>query len=107
MTSFFGGLTGSVDIEIILDKKINAKVFKYRNKKGERCKLPVYEGNDDISGVIQLNLKDTKKYEHLGCKVSLIGYLGTFFYLRKKFIAIKICVHNFTLLQKNFNQLEF
>lgn len=34
VSSFFGGLAGSVDIEITLDKKINQKVFKYRNKKG-------------------------------------------------------------------------
>jgi hypothetical protein len=26
--------------------------------------------------VVNLTLKDTKKYEHLGCKISLIGYLG-------------------------------
>lgn len=91
VTSFFGGLTGSVDIEITLDKKINSKLFKYRNKKGERCKLPVYEGNDDISGVVQLNLKDTKKYEHLGCKISLIGYLGTFFIKKEIYSDKNLC----------------
>jgi vacuolar protein sorting-associated protein 26 len=78
VTSFFGGLTGSVDIDIILDKKINQKIFKYRTKKGERIKLPVYEANDDITGIVQLSLKDTKKYEHLGLKISIIGYLGIF-----------------------------
>jgi vacuolar protein sorting-associated protein 26 len=76
VSSFFGGLSGSVEIDIILDKKEKSEVFKCRNKKGERLKLPVYQGNDDISGVVNLTLKDTKKYEHLGCKISLIGYLG-------------------------------
>jgi hypothetical protein len=51
-----------VDIDITLDKKENQKIFKFRTKKGERIKLPVYEGLDDISGQIQLTLKDTKKY---------------------------------------------
>ena len=37
--------------------------------------MPVYTGNDDITGVVNVELKDTKKYEHLGVKVMLIGYL--------------------------------
>lgn len=44
--------------------------------KGEKYKLPIYCGNDDISGIVKVELKDTKKYEHLGIKVMLVGYLG-------------------------------
>jgi vacuolar protein sorting-associated protein 26 len=43
--------------------------------KGEKVKLPIYTANDDISGTITVQLKDTKKYEHLGIKCFLIGYL--------------------------------
>lgn len=37
--------------------------------------MPIYSDNDDISGIVKVELKDTKKYEHLGVKVTLIGYL--------------------------------
>jgi hypothetical protein len=39
-------------------------------------KLPIYNKNDDISGTVNVQLKDTKKYEHLGIKCYLIGFLG-------------------------------
>lgn len=39
-------------------------------------KLPIYTANDDISGQVKVELKDTKKYEHLGIKCMLVGYLG-------------------------------
>ena len=48
-----------------------------RPPKGEKYKLPIYCDNDDISGVVKVEVKDTKKYEHLGVKIMLVGYLGT------------------------------
>lgn len=41
-------------------------------------KLPIYTANDDISGEVKVELKDTKKYEHLGIKCMLVGYLEIF-----------------------------
>ena len=38
--------------------------------------LPAYINDDDITGKIDLELDDTEKYEHLGLKYYLIGYLG-------------------------------
>ena len=76
MTNFLGGLKGSANMEIFLDKKKDQKYFKVRPPKGEKYKLPVYSGKDDLTGVLKVELKDTKKYEHLGIKIMLIGYLG-------------------------------
>jgi hypothetical protein len=76
LSSFFGGLTGGVEIDIKFDLKENQKYHKIRNGK-DKTKLPVYFKNDDMSGTVSVSLKDTKKYEHLGIKCYLIGYLCT------------------------------
>lgn len=62
MTSFLGGLKGSINVEIVLDPKPDQKHFKVRSPKGEKFKLPIYTANDDISGEVKVELKDTKKY---------------------------------------------
>ncbi len=46
-----------------------------KSAKGEKVKLPVYTGDDDCTGEVRVILKDTKKYEHLGVKCNLVGYL--------------------------------
>lgn len=76
ISSFFGGLTGSVEIDIKFDQKENQKFHKIRNGK-EKIKLPVYNKNDDMSGTATVTLKDCKKFEHLGIKCFLVGYLCT------------------------------
>jgi len=77
ISSFFGGLTGSVEIDIKFDLKDNQKYHKVRNGK-EKIKLPVFTKNDDMSGTVAITLKDSKKYEHLGIKCYLVGFLGIF-----------------------------
>jgi len=76
LTSFFGGLTGGVEIDIDFDLKEHQTYHKIRLSKGEKIKLPVFTGNDDLSGTVNVSLKDTKKFEHLGIKCFLVGYLG-------------------------------
>lgn len=71
-----GGLKGSINVDITLDSKPNQQYFKVRSSKGEKVKLPIYTGNDDISGEVRVELKDTKKFEHLGIKCMLVGHLG-------------------------------
>lgn len=61
ISSFFGGLTGSVEIDIQFDLKENQKYHKIRNGK-EKIKLPVYNKNDDMSGTVNVQLKDSKKF---------------------------------------------
>lgn len=50
VTSFLSGLKGSINIDVILDKKPDQKYFKVRAPGGEKVKLPIYTANDDISG---------------------------------------------------------
>ena len=64
---------GFVVIEIL---KFKQKYHKIRNGK-EKIKLPVFEKHDDMNGTATITLKDTKKFEHLGIKCFLVGYLGT------------------------------
>ena len=65
-----------MEIDIKFDPKENQKFHKIRNGK-DKVKLPIYNKADDMSGTVSVNLKDTKKYEHLGIKCYLIGFLGT------------------------------
>ena len=81
LSSFFGGLTGTLEIDVSFDPKPAQKYHKVRNGK-DKIKLPVYNKNDDMSGTVKVNLKDTKKLEHLGIKCYLIGYLCTSLSLR-------------------------
>jgi hypothetical protein len=55
--------------------KENQKYHKIHEGK-EKIKLPVFTKNDDMSGTVEVKLKDTKKYEHLGIKCFLVGFLG-------------------------------
>ncbi len=64
-----------MEVDIKFDLKENVKYHKIRMGK-DKVKLPVYNKNDDMSGTVSVSLKDTKKYEHLGIKCFLIGYLG-------------------------------
>lgn len=97
-----GGLKGSLSIEIALDRKPEQKYFKVRGEKGEKVKLPIYTGNDDISGEVKVELKDTKKYEHLGVKVMLIGYLCTLD-LMQKYSATRISLPSSTLYPSSYS----
>lgn len=55
-------MKGSATIDVTLDKQQDQKYFKVRSSKGEKFKLPIYSGDDDISGIVKVELKDTKKY---------------------------------------------
>lgn len=75
VTSFFG-FGGTVNIDVILDPTDRKKFWSIKDTNGKRVKLPIYVGEDDISGVVAVQLQDTKKFEHLGVKIELIGHLG-------------------------------
>jgi hypothetical protein len=53
------------------------KFWKVKDASKKVVKLPIYGGDDDISGTVIVKLEDTKKFEHLGLRVELIGHLGT------------------------------
>lgn len=39
--------------------------------------LAVFKGEDSISGVVELNIKEGENLEHFGVRVMLIGHLCT------------------------------
>lgn len=72
----FGGTNASIDIKI--EGLENRKHTTIREKNCDPKKLPVYIGDDDISGTIDVKLSKGKKLEHLGIRVELIGHIGKF-----------------------------
>ena len=98
-------MTGNVEIDIKFDLKEDQKYHKIRKGK-EKIKLPVYNKNDDMTGTATVSLKDTKKFEHLGIKCYLVGYLGMLYFMQKS-SQIKICVLNSHLYRRSWNLLEF
>ncbi|CAM6004627.1 unnamed protein product [Sphagnum balticum] len=75
VTSFLGGLSATVSISIVLDCTPHRKTVTLKRGKHDTCQLPVYFGNDDISGSISIEIKNSTKYEHMGLKCFLIGRL--------------------------------
>lgn len=67
-----------LDIEILLDGEESRKHVEVSNNttsntKALRDRLPLYEDGESISGIVTLRVKEGKRVEHLGVKVSVIG----------------------------------
>lgn len=69
------GFGGSVELGVLLDPTDRRKFLKVKEK-GKSKKIPIYFGQDDISGVVTVEVKDTRKFEHLGLRIDLVGHLG-------------------------------
>lgn len=56
----------------------------FRTKAGGKKtkKLPVFMGNDNISGQIEVKISPDSTVEHMGLKVYLLGHLSTQFLIR-------------------------
>lgn len=44
---------------------------------GDPIDLPVYSGNENVSGVVDISLPPGKKIEHQGIRIEMIGQTGT------------------------------
>ncbi|SCV00332.1 LANO_0F06326g1_1 [Lachancea nothofagi CBS 11611] len=68
-----------IDIEILLDGEESRKHVEIANSSNNptartlKDRYPVYEDGESVSGIVTLRVKEGKKLEHLGVKVSLIG----------------------------------
>jgi hypothetical protein len=84
VTNFFEGLatniTTAVAIGITLDSTSHGKTTKVK-RDGGLIDLPVYSGSDEISGTIEVEIKNTNRYEHLGLKCYLVGLLCIFSFI--------------------------
>jgi hypothetical protein len=80
-------MSGTVNLSISLDSTDHQKTSTFKVE-GNYVTLPAYTGKDDISGRIDLELKNSTRYEHFGLKVFLIGLLGKT-HLIKKYITTR------------------
>jgi len=71
----FLGIGGTPIVEIKIDGLDKRKHIPVKDKEGQSVKLPLYTGDDDISGTVELSMGKLKKFEHQGVKVELIGHI--------------------------------
>lgn len=67
------GIGGTPVIEIKFDGVETRKKVAVKSRDGKVEKLPLYTGEDDISGTVDIYLNKMKKLDHSGIKVELIG----------------------------------
>ena len=75
MVTFFENLASPATIDIRIDAKPNIKFLKAKIANKSR-KLPVFMGDDSISGQVELKVAEEAEIEHFGVKVYLLGLLG-------------------------------
>lgn len=76
--SLFGLVAGSATIEITFDNLDGRKNVPVKDKDGSIVKLPLFQGEDDISGKAEINIGNSKKLEHTGIRVELIGKIESY-----------------------------
>lgn len=50
------GFGGSLNLDIVLDPTSRKKFWKTKNAQKQKVKLPIYSGDDDLSGVLIVEL---------------------------------------------------
>lgn len=75
MASFFGMGGGNPTIDINIDGLENKKHVLMKGKNIEPYRLPLYVGDDDVSGTVSIKLGKNKKFEHTGIRIELIGHV--------------------------------
>ncbi|CAD8058956.1 unnamed protein product [Paramecium primaurelia] len=73
MASLLNMVQGQPIIEVTLDGIETRKHTRFVDKQLGVLKLPVYTGDDDISGVVEVKMNKQKKIEHLGIRIELVG----------------------------------
>ena len=91
MTSFFekvSALGSSPTFNIqFSDESIRPK----KSFRGEAVDLPLYNGNETITGKVDVVIPSGKKFEHLGIKIEMIGHIGKLLFLNVfKLVALLI-----------------
>jgi len=74
--SLFGLVGGNATIDIFFDNLDGRKNVPVKDKDGSIVKLPLFQGEDDISGKCEISIGNSKKFEHTGIRVELIGKIG-------------------------------
>lgn len=69
------GLMAKPTIDIIIDEVSGRKKMKVTDKSEGLVKLPSFFDKENISGKVIINLNKTKKLEHQGIKIELLGLI--------------------------------
>lgn len=72
--SFFG-FGANADVEIELKDQINLPLVNIRNEQGVDERVFLYTGKETVAGKVKVALGKTKKLEHIGIKIELIGQI--------------------------------
>ena len=81
MSSLFSSFTSAPTINISFNGVENKKKKSFRlQNKEESIEVPLYGGNEAVSGKIDVIVQPGKKYEHLGVKIEMIGHIGKFLF---------------------------
>jgi vacuolar protein sorting-associated protein 26 len=62
-------------LDIIIDEIPWRKRISIREKSGEATKLPTFYDRENVTGKVIINLNKTKKLEHTGIKIELVGII--------------------------------
>ena len=86
--NFLRGVLGTAcTISIELEGSEQREQVDVVNAEGKSEKLPLYIGNEGVKGTVNLKLDaSTKKIEHTGIKVALLGVISKMIFFKKYFI---------------------
>jgi len=73
------GLAPSVTLKITLNEIEGRKKASLKDKSGNSRKIPVFTDGEDITGKVQVQMNKTKKLEHQGIKIELVGQIEMFY----------------------------
>ena len=66
-------LVSKPEILIVLDEVDGRKQYTFKGKKGEPIKLPTFMDRENITGKVIIDTSKSKKFEHTGIKIEIIG----------------------------------
>ena len=76
MASLFSSFTASPSVFISFNGIENRTKKLVKIQGSQKEELPVYSGNENINGKIDIVVPAGKKIDHLGIKVEMIGHIG-------------------------------
>ncbi|KAI8639140.1 vacuolar protein sorting-associated protein 26-domain-containing protein [Parasitella parasitica] len=78
MDSLFGISKSLVDIDVVFHNEEQRKQAEIKVEKNRRQRYPIYLDGETVSGKIVVKLRDKKRVDHNGIKVSFIGSIDLF-----------------------------
>lgn len=74
--SLFASFTTNPTITINLNNQEGRLRKTIRVQGGDPIDLPVYSGNENVSGTVDISVPPGKKIEHQGVRIEMIGQTG-------------------------------